>query len=68
MGSRAPRPSLRNSRSRATEVAPRRQRWPADLVGVESLTEFFDVPVKVMRIKNLIQSRYNGCAAVRGRS
>jgi hypothetical protein len=38
------------------EVAPRRQARSADLVGVESLAEIFDVPVEVMFVENPIQS------------
>jgi hypothetical protein len=30
---------------------------PADLIGIKWLAEFFNVPVEVMLVQNLIQSR-----------
>jgi hypothetical protein len=38
------------------EVTPGRQPWPA-VVRVESLAQSFDVPVEVVLVENLIQSR-----------
>lgn len=51
-----------------SKIAPGRQPRSADLVGVESVTERLDVAVEVRFIEDLIESRINGCAAVRGRS
>jgi hypothetical protein len=42
---------------------------PADLVGIESRAEFFDVSVEVMLVQNLIQSCLEGsCPAARRRA
>ena len=39
------------------EVPARRQAGSADLVGIKRLAESFDVPVEVMLVEDLIQSR-----------
>jgi hypothetical protein len=44
-----------------------RQPRPA-VVGIERLAERFDVPVEIVRVEDLIQTRVNGWAALRGRS